>query len=353
MFRSDELRCPAFVGATGWLRTALPALAPALALASALALALSLTFASALPLLADPPDFDGAVATWLHGDEAEALGELSILARSGDNRARLLLGLIDKSPQLQGPWLSRLPRDQRMALMRAPGGLSGRSWLTLAAELPVARAWLQMLQVGAGLETAAELAALGEARAARQAVTMIAAREQLDMGDSWPDWLDPELAWLVWPSAGAELREAIAAMIPETHPQRAMMGLSTVEGALGPWLAENPAAAPLRAICQSECPDSMVSCLAAAYAALNSHAAVLTLGSPTATLIPDPEFLVSLRGRRAGLRRMLMATSVRGRAGLIERAGNTDACLGALLAAENVRYRYVREGAPAIENDGD
>lgn len=295
-------------------------------------------------------DAAAAIQAWLHGPEAEGLAGLSLLAAAGDDDIRVLLGLIDKTPALQGPWLARLPRAERQALLRAPGGMSGRSWLAVAAETsPLAQAWRDLMQVGTGVEVAARLAALGEARGARQAVLTLAAREQLDLGSTLPGWLDPELGWLAWAHGDEALRAEVLARIPEDHPQRALMGLNVPEGALAAWLRASDLAAPLRAVCATDCPESPA-CVDAAYAALGSHTALLLMGSPAASLVPETAFLAAPRGRHAVLRRILLAADTRGRGGLIERARAQDACLGAALAEENARYRYVREGQETVED---
>lgn len=300
---------------------------------------------------AEADAFARAAGTWLHGDEAEALSDLRALAQQDDTRALLLLGLIDKTPSLQGPWLARLPRAERLALLRAPGGMSGRSWLTLAGDDPLAQTWLSLMRVEAGLETALRFAEMGEARAARQAVITLAVRERLDLGGAWPDGFDPELAWLTWPGADTDLRAQILDLVPEEHPQRAFMRLPVAEGGLQEWLATSPAARPLQALCDAECPESRPACLSASYAALGSHASLLMLGSPAERLIPDAEFLESARGRAAVLRRILLAADARGRARLIESARRGDACFGELMAGENARYRYIRDTTGAATNE--
>jgi len=312
-------------------------------------LTVTLTAALAIALAgtaqADPPDFVAAVADWLADDEAAALPVLAELAESGDGRAQLLLGLIDKSPALQGPWLGRLPRPQRIALMRRPAGLSGRSWLAEARDQPVAAHWQALLRVDAGLDTAEGFARLGEARAARAAVLTIAAREALAVGPDWPGWLDPELAWAVWPTAAEPLRDRILQIVPEAHPQRAMMGLPATEGALAAWLSDSAVAAPLRAVCDALCPASGTACLIAGYRALGSHGALLTLGSPAETLMSEADFLASPRGQRSVMRRMILSTDMRGRTGLLNRTRALDPCLGDQLAEDSARYRMIREGA--------
>ncbi len=107
------------------------------------------------------PGFVAAREAWLADDDAAALPALSALAGEGNRAAQVLLGLIDLMPQTHGPWLAARPRDARIALLRAPGGISGRSWLgEAAAEVPLARLWIERLEAGTGFATAREFAAL-------------------------------------------------------------------------------------------------------------------------------------------------------------------------------------------------
>jgi hypothetical protein len=293
---------------------------------------------------ATDPAFVAARAAWLADDEAAALAALAGLAQSGNAAARLLLGLIDRFPELQGPWLSKLPRADRLALMRIPGGLSGQSWLA-SADTPLAAAWVELMRVEAGPETGATFAALGEARAARVALTMLAAREHPALRNDWYDWMDPELAFVVWPRASDALRARLDTAIAPDHPQRGLMGWPAPEAGWSDWLAQSPVAAPFRALCAAECPDSQAACRSAAHAALGSQVAATTLGSPVEALIAQDEFLAAPRGRAAVLRRILLAADARGRPALIARATEADACLGNRLAAEADRYRTIRDGA--------
>jgi hypothetical protein len=86
----------------------------------------------ATPAIADP--FDEAVSAWLNVDDKTALPALSALAKAGDENAMLLLGLIDQS-RPRSDWLQSLDRKTVMDIMRAPGGLSGRNWLTEVEDL--------------------------------------------------------------------------------------------------------------------------------------------------------------------------------------------------------------------------
>lgn len=92
---------------------------------------------------ADHPDFIEARDQWLAGDDLAALQGLGRLARGGNVAAQLLLGRIAGDQVLFAHVTADLTRTQRRELLRAPsGGLSGKSWITVAAEAgnPLAQA---------------------------------------------------------------------------------------------------------------------------------------------------------------------------------------------------------------------
>jgi hypothetical protein len=90
-----------------------------------------MALAVAGPAAADT--FDDAVADWVAADDAAAMPALKALAEGGDTRAMLFLGAIEPRPLVTGYMLD-LDRQTRNALMRQPGGLSGRSWLVAIPE---------------------------------------------------------------------------------------------------------------------------------------------------------------------------------------------------------------------------
>ena len=165
MRRLDHAAVPATMAA----RRVGVALRALLALVGLLSVILGATVVRAADLPGqDAPRFQAALELWLADDEETALPEFAALAAEGNRAAQVLLARIDATPTLQGPWLQALPRAERNALMRAPGGLSGRSWMQAAAEdTPLAQLWLVQPTPEATGETALAFAALGEARAAR------------------------------------------------------------------------------------------------------------------------------------------------------------------------------------------
>lgn len=295
---------------------------------------------------ADAAGFISALDLWLADEEEAGLRALSQLAQGGNTAAQLLLGVIDKSPYLQGPWLAYLPRAQRIEVMRAAGGMSGRNWLGGMPDYPLAAVWLSRLSTDAGPATVTAFQSLGETRAAREAFAALVARQHPDLSSLPPEGVDAELLYLLWSRANEDGRDAIVAMVPATHPQRALMGESTGPDALLAWLHGSEAALPARALCEASCPQAdMDSCLLSAYSAFASHTALLSTGSPINALIPQESFVSTPRGQAATLRRILLATEARGRRTMIARVQRESACLGERLEAEQRRYRYLRPGA--------
>ena len=313
---------------------------------TALALALGGAMASTAPPLpgADDPGFVAALALWLADDEAEALPALAGLAASGNGAARLLLGQIDKMPSLQGPFLSRLPRAERIVLLRQPGGMSGRSWLNALAGTPLADALLALRHPRSRPALIDDFEALGEGRAAREALIALTAREHPGLAALDPGLVSPDLLYLLWRNADPERREAITARVPAGNPEWQMMGRVLDARTVDRWLETSPAAEPLAALCRAVCPDDIPPCLSAAYGALASHDALLTLGTPAATLVPQAEFLASPRGRSTTLRRILLSSSMRARRAMLERVAGQSQCLGEALVAETERYRRILPG---------
>ena len=298
----------------------------------------------------DDDGFRVAVAQWLDGDEAAALTALSQKAQAGNTAARILLALIDKTPALQGPWLTHLGRADRLALLRAPGGMSGRSWMHAASEdSPLAELWLQLWDVRASMELPVAFAAAGEPRAAREALVALAVRERRGFAgladwEGYPSSLR-HLVWREWkgdPDRAEDRTAEIAALDPG-DPQRQRVGLPLSEAALAEWLLTAPEAAAVAAFCTARCPGTVESCVLAAEDGLGSHRVLMVFGSPSERLIPAEVFHASPRGQAALLRRILLNADARGRRTQFARAEARDACFAGHLEAEAQRYMIKRD----------
>ncbi len=320
-------------------------LARAITLSLALMLAVGPADAAGAIPGKDEPAFRQAMADWLADDEAAALPALGVLADEGNTAAQVLLALIDKSPDLQGPWLSARPRDERIEMMRAPGGLSGQSFMRPAAEsLPMARLWVALWDMTATPELITAFAALGEQRAARESVLTLVAREQSGIATLADDPDYPQaLRYYIWrewlgqpdhlTGLSAEIRN-----LPAGDPQRMLSGENVAPEDLANWLMTAPEALPVRALCEARCEETARSCALALTEALGGPVRVMALGSPVETLIPAGIFAESPRGQAALLRRALLGATARMRPTLLSRTAEADACLGEVMAAEAARY---------------
>ncbi|MCB1407643.1 MAG: hypothetical protein KDK01_15660 [Rhodobacteraceae bacterium] len=286
----------------------------------------------------EAPEFTQALDVWLADDEAAALPVLAQLARDGNQAARILLGLIDKTPALQGPYLSRLSRSERIALLREPGGMSGRNWLLQVEDVPLVAAWMALWDVDADLSVIDRFQALGEPRAARVALIVLAAREHPALARIPLDQADPELLYLLWRSVAPETRAAIQNLMPAGHPQRLLIGDRVDAREIDTWLSASAAAAPISSLCNAVCPDSGETCRGAAYRVLNSHNALLTLGTPSEALISQTAFLASPRGQSTVMRRILLSTDLRGRRAMLAYLREHTECLADAMQIEHQRY---------------
>jgi hypothetical protein len=291
----------------------------------------------------DDPGFVLALELWLDDDEETALPELAALARRGNRAAQILLALIDVTPRVQGPWLAALPREERIALMRMPGGLSGRSWMQAAAEdVPLARLWLRRWDARdeGELDTALAFAEIGEARAARETLLTRMNRNRRGFAAIADDPLyPPDLRALIWsdwerdPGNRARIDAEIEALLPGDPQVSFHLARPTTIAQRDAWLADSPLAAPLRAFCAATCPDAARSCARAAYGLVGADSLFAsTAGTPSETLIPPETWNYSPRGLASILR------FLRNKPLAAIRVVRTDRCTASAFAAESERF---------------
>jgi hypothetical protein len=313
-------------------------------------------FAVAGPIAGqDDPRFQAALEAWLADDEPVALPALAGLAAEGNRAAQVLLALIDRVPTYQGPWLVRLGRTERLALTRAPGGFSGRSWMAAAAaDTPLAALWLQRDSPETTVESALALAGMGEDRAARETLQALAARQYRGFAAAAADpRYPPDLRHLVWrewaetPEGRAKAEAEIAALMPGDPQIRRFADRPVSQADTDDWLASAPLAAPLRATCDAFCPATPVTCRRAAYRLLSGmHDRLAEFGTPSETLIPPGRWHASPRGQKA-IFRVPIARFTRAYVVSADTRAE-DACLADGLAAEVAGFY----GQPAVSPDG-
>lgn len=313
----------------------------------------ALLFAAA-PVRADEvrdsqsPEFAQAMSLWLDANEAYALPAFAELAAQGNTAAQILLGLIDKTAALQGPYLTNLARAERIALLRQPGGLSGRSWMHAAARSsPRAALWLDLWQLQGGTEIAQGFAALDEQRACREALLAQVSRQESGFDSELlaEPWFPDSLRHLTTARALA-LDEAEA--LPRGHPLRQFAGESLAPDDLRDWLSDAPLALPLRAACAAECGESTDMCTLALYKALGSYHTLAMIGSPSVVLVPEESFATSPRGRQAVARRIMLMHSARMRDITYARLSEIDICAAEWLRAEYRSYHPGLRPSPPV-----
>jgi hypothetical protein len=252
----------------------------------------------------DDGDLDAAIALWLADEDAVALPRLAELAAEGDGGARVLLSLIDRMPETHAPWLSALPRAERIALMRAP---DGRSWLD-GAEGELAAAWRALWSAETPPETAFAFADLGEPRAARLVLLAHAARQRGSFAELAADPRYPaELRYLAWAERPAAPETALEmAGLPVGDPQPGRLAAARAPAAqdLARWLLSAGIAAPVAGFCAEACPNTAGTCALAVYDGLGGYSGLLGLGAPSESLIGAEAWAESEKGRRAVPRKL-------------------------------------------------
>jgi hypothetical protein len=288
------------------------------------------------------PAYQHALDLWLSDDEAHALPMLATLAADGSTAAQMLIGLIDKTIALQGPWLALLPKAERIELLRDQGGLSGTSWMRRIDDLPVATILLQVLDSEADVGLVLTLADFGEPGALRRGLIALEARQSTGFSAFAQDPRYPDamryLIWREWQKDGDRDDELAAALnaLPKGDPQREVLMAMGAEPEHADWLLETKLGTPLKALCERTCPARPATCMLAGMRALGGYRQVVTIGTPLVALIPEARFADSQRGQMSVLRRaMAYAFLTRERIGEIAK---TDACFAGILATEGQRF---------------
>lgn len=241
------------------------------------------------------PEFEAAVDLWLQGKEEPAIRAFAELAPLGDSDAQLMLGLIDITPVYQGAWVRSLSRSDRLALLRAEGGISGRNWIEVAAQVsPHAQTWLQLWDGDAKADVMLAFAQQGEARAAHMAARTLFSREKRGFGaladdPAFPEMLQP-VAILDWQHDAPEKAKAAIAVLPAGAPGKRLLGLGDpVAKDLYAWAESHPQGQAFLTTLAALCPASTAPAadMAAYFAQAGGSWGWAWIGPPAENLI-DP-----------------------------------------------------------------
>ena len=305
-------------------------------MAMAFAVSAALAPALAAPVAGqDDPAFKAAVSDWLQASEGPALTALSQLAAQGNAAAQVFLAIIDTTPAYQGDWLTSLPRAQRIAVLRAPGGLSGQNWMRVAAERePLAQAFLTLWDGDATADVVLDFARLGERRVAHMAARQLFSRERRGFGaigddPAFPPSLLP-LAIRDWQDDDPARAKAALAGLAPGDPGRKVVGLGDPsDAALLLWAQDHPLGANLLKTLGTLCPGSALRAedLAAYLSQAGGFWALAWLGPPSERLVDPARYAASPQAAQTALR-LLRAGPLAG-----PQAIAASPCIAALLQA--------------------
>lgn len=256
-------------------------------------------------------DFVSAKDLWLTGtDDIAALGALSALANDGNRAAQILIARIETRPVLHQHVTGTLERADRIALLRKPGGLSGKSWMTDAAtDTPLAAAFVAIRGQDTRADGAVALLDLQEIDAA-----LLPLKDQLNYGayDLVLELLEhpnvPAHAGVLRSYAwGAKAASEGISMPIITFPLAYKLEWdiwSALENEPPPDITaeaikvipEVIALQPFAAICETHCPETTATCTyALALKALANTSPMATLASPVETIISTNTYQTSGR----------------------------------------------------------
>lgn len=285
---------------------------------AAIALAAFASTAAAAPL-------DEALDAWLADNDYKALPALSELARGGSTDAQLLLGVIAARPH--SPYVLNLPRSDLRALLRAPGGLSGASWLKVAADAGNLRAQALIAVQTPPFVTSAisTLVQLREDDAAATAMLRASTYRRTDpkadvLGRTYPADMayaatvlrlsaslepktsgDGSLPMLELFAANAFLSQRPNSGPAKDISLRLFPGNYSETDALpaGEFLLKiAPVSRPanrLRAYCEAACPRAVAACVGDAVALLGGYDQIWRFGPPINAIVSEDRYLASPR----------------------------------------------------------
>jgi len=268
----------------------------------------------------DAPEYNKAVSQWLDGEDKAALISLAELARQDNRAAQILLASIAVNGNLHAHVTSKLSRNERIALLRIPEGLSGKSWLTAAEQSePLATALLQARKIGSKAPAIRTLIEFGEMQTA-----LIAAQSMLYQGEAnaliaalqglenrLPAEAEVILAWARNQSADstqgsyagsarigtlqfADLQYATSELAWEApSPGQVIDGSDWYQAAIDN--AENITSwRPIRNLCEKSCAETVNNCTVTG-ASLLWQAGPFPMRSPIEALIPNDQYWQSAR----------------------------------------------------------
>lgn len=315
-----------------------------------LSAALALSFAP--PVAEAAEGLEPAIEAWLADDDETALPLLAERAKAGDRDARILLARIESEtpPGGASAFYTGLGRRDRIGLLRAPGGLSGRSWLQTLEDDPLAEAFLAAKLPDATTEVAETLIANGADAAGSFLIWEILNRGRWDLIGTLPQQgpMAETLDYLAWIRGylieNRRLNSEDWTLFFRSEPEGRALGVMAVaklSNLLGrgqrftPFLLDvaaglranivplaernqltvfgnrlrqdaerDPVLQPLAAICAAHCSGAMPACMVQAMTAVGGYEGLYVQRTPYAAAIPVARYAGSERARATLMRRI-------------------------------------------------
>lgn len=264
----------------------------------------------------DTPEFMAATQSWLAGeDDLAALQAFSALANTDNRAAQIFLGRIGQMPHLTSHVTEGMARADRIALLRSPGGLSGRSWMEAAAQdVPLAQAFLDNAVQADRITSIRTLFEAGETAAATRSLPgllahgpedSLAALEDLDvMPDEARIFMISNFAMQLYWASGQQI-ETPDPLRTRTPPELALIwrpispadwrddfSLRVMAMDAAPRIAS---LLPIHDLCQRACPNEVVECTATGASLIALTNGAFPFASPAESLIPTETYWASPR----------------------------------------------------------
>lgn len=332
-------------------------------------------------------DLADAIDAWLADKDEVAVPLLAQLARDGNVDARLLMGRIADRPGAFSPYMASLSRKERNKFLKAPGGISGVSWLgVISDENEIAAAHIKAKDVKNGVPGIVKLLELGEAGpSVGYLYRQLAQGNQTDLLELANKEHLPESAqYVLWAGAvfdpilrGGSASSSVKGTLGEFEAElkrfdlRALMALGVVygyfppakklmyapakavgdelTGQLNPELINEPSkrlslttasvvlmnseyTKPIVRLCRQECPQTTQACVATLFGGIGGFFVLTGLQTPVEKLIPSSTYFASKRYQADLLRLAYDAFDEKGwdtPPGTLERSlkGKVDQCI--------------------------
>ncbi|NSX56384.1 hypothetical protein [Parasulfitobacter algicola] len=267
----------------------------------------------------DAPKFQAAIDLWLDGDDTAALTVFSELARDDNTAAQIFLGQLEPLLHLHTHVTGSLSRADRIALLRQPEGLSGKSWLERAQnDSALAAALLKSRRVGEKADAIGTLLEFNEQQSALLPLISIGNQGNLEtlaklhenpaVTGAAKAYIESVLGApqsIGTTSKTKQPEQSSDRILLQSIPLPSQTGSNIVATALAEQMALRPEYSPIQKLCEASCVNRN-RCMVGVIATLSGEPSWIKLASPVETLLSTERYHKSPRIRDDLKRRVTM-----------------------------------------------